>query len=165
MGVARVGDRVAAAECPFVPGFAGLPPYYLAGREREQAELEQQFDRLSRGRAPHSPSILYGPRGNGKNTLLNWTRQLAVNRGINVLELRTSEIRTAEDTRIHVPRDPTAGRTTLCTRLRSATQGVTALYCRRWRPASPDVVMPSDTPNQSTVAWYDTDVSRVPPRF
>lgn len=96
MSVAREGDRVAAAECPFVPGFAGLPPY-LAGREPQQTELEQQLDQLSRGRAPNAPSILHGPRGNGKTTLLNWTRQQAVNRGINVLELRTSEIRSAED--------------------------------------------------------------------
>lgn len=96
MGAARESERVTTAECPFTPGFAGLPPY-LAGREREQAELEQQLDRLSRGRAPNSPSILHGPRGNGKTTLLNWTRQQAVNRGINVLELRTSEIRSEEE--------------------------------------------------------------------
>ena len=96
MGAARESERVTTAECPFTPAFAGLPPY-LSGREREQAELEQQLDRLSRGRAPHSPSILYGPRGNGKTSLLNWTRQRAVNRGINVLELRTSEIRSADE--------------------------------------------------------------------
>ena len=73
-----------------------MPPY-LAGRERQQTELQKQLDLLGRGKPAHPPAILFGPRGNGKTALLNWTRQQAVNRGIRVLELTTSETRSAEE--------------------------------------------------------------------
>lgn len=89
-------DASANAESPFSPGIAGRPPY-LAGRARQQAALEKQLNRLSRSTAPDGPSILFGPRGNGKTALLNWTRRQAQDRGINALELITPEVRTAEE--------------------------------------------------------------------
>ena len=93
---ARENRTGKAADCPFIPGIAGLPPY-LAGRERQQAQLVERLDLLGRCKPAHQPPILFGPRGNGKTTLLNWTRQQALNRGINVLELLTSEVCTVEE--------------------------------------------------------------------
>lgn len=92
----QLGETGAPAKCPFLPGFAGVPPY-LAGRERQQIELREQLDQLSGGAAPHPPPILFGPRGNGKTALLNWMRQQALDRGINALELLTSHVRTTEE--------------------------------------------------------------------
>lgn len=96
IGAPRESETAGVADCPFIPGFAGVPPY-LAGREVQQTELERQLDVLCRGKPAHPPPILFGPRGNGKTALLNWTRQQAVDRGINVLELRTSETRSVEE--------------------------------------------------------------------
>ncbi len=96
VGAAWERDAGANAESPFLPGIAGGSPY-LAGRERQQAALEKQLDRLGRGTAPPQPSILFGPRGNGKTTLVQWTRQQALKRGINALELLTAEVCTEEE--------------------------------------------------------------------
>ena len=96
VGAAWERDGGANAESPFLPGIAGGPPY-LAGRERQQAALKKQLDRLGRGTAPTQPSILFGPRGNGKTALLHWMRQQAQKRGINALELLTAEVRTEEE--------------------------------------------------------------------
>ena len=96
IGTSGGRDASASAVSPFLPGFAGVPPY-LAGREQEQAVLEEQLELLSCGTAPHPPPILFGPRGNGKTALLNWTRQQALDRGINALELMTNEVCTAEE--------------------------------------------------------------------
>ena len=95
-GMARKGETVEVADCPFVPGIAGRPPY-LAGREQQQSELVEQLDLLGRGKPAHPPPILFGPRGNGKTALLNWTRKQALNRGINALELLTTEVCTADE--------------------------------------------------------------------
>lgn len=56
---------------PFKPGTGRLPPY-LAGRETEQEYFRECFETLRQGEPVPSEVILYGPRGNGKTTLLRW---------------------------------------------------------------------------------------------
>lgn len=55
---------------PYTPGIAGSPPV-LAGRDEELREIEQLTIDLAAGRRIHQETILYGPRGNGKTTLLH----------------------------------------------------------------------------------------------
>lgn len=87
---------------PFLPCAGGLPPC-LAGRERERTEIDDFLEAIRSGVPPPSMLILYGPRGNGKTTLLNWTsrqaldRRQALDQGIRSLRLDASEILT-EDT-------------------------------------------------------------------
>lgn len=78
---------------PFLPGTGALPPY-MAGRQQEQNTVEEYLDFLEQGMAPPSPLIFYGPRGNGKTALLHWTRRRALDRGIEVINLGTAEVRT-----------------------------------------------------------------------
>lgn len=61
----------ASPQRPFRPGFGGAPPY-LAGREDEQQLLREQLAELAGGDPPGTALFLYGPRGNGKTTLLGW---------------------------------------------------------------------------------------------
>ncbi len=56
---------------PFNPGDGQLPPY-LAGREKEQAIINEDLARLSNGRAPAGNILMYGPRGMGKTVMLSW---------------------------------------------------------------------------------------------
>ena len=56
---------------PFTPGFGAIPPY-LAGRADEQYLFRNNLAKMSAGRSPSAPIILYGPRGVGKTVLLNW---------------------------------------------------------------------------------------------
>lgn len=80
---------------PFMPSTGCLPPYF-AGREREQAKIKKRLDFLELGMAPPSALIFFGPRGNGKTALLNWTRQRALERGIKVINFGTAEVHTDE---------------------------------------------------------------------
>ena len=76
---------------PFQPGFGGLPPY-LAGREREQDLFRTLLAHLDRGEAQPNAVVLYGPRGNGKTTLLAWLQEEgAVFPGVDVLALTPSD--------------------------------------------------------------------------
>ena len=59
---------------PFQPGTGALPPY-LAGREEEQSLFRGYFDALRSGRSAPAPILLYGPRGNGKTSLLRWAKR------------------------------------------------------------------------------------------
>ena len=73
-------------DCPFTPGFGGTPPL-LAGREREQRVISRIVSRLA-GNAARPPGlVIYGPRGNGKTVLLDWTARLALNHGIKAIDL------------------------------------------------------------------------------
>ena len=95
LGADRVGSSSELDYGPFRPGAGSLPPY-LAGRAREQTEIEAILNMLRRGKPPPSAVILFGPRGNGKTALLNWTRLQALKRRIKVIILGPAEIRTEE---------------------------------------------------------------------
>ena len=58
-------------EDPFSPGSGHLPPY-LAGREDEQSVFRKGLAKMSAGKSPPAATVLYGPRGMGKTTLLRW---------------------------------------------------------------------------------------------
>lgn len=49
--------------------------------------------------------IFIGPRGYGKTTLLNWTKQLALGQGVRTFRLDTSQILTGESLQDHLLRD------------------------------------------------------------
>ena len=68
---------------PFQPGRGVMPPL-LAGRERELAEAEPLLDRLREGRSPSEDLLFYGPRGNGKTTLLMELKRRSRERGFRV---------------------------------------------------------------------------------
>ncbi len=68
---------------PFQPGRGVMPPL-LAGRERELAEAERLLDRLREGRSPSQDLLFYGPRGNGKTTLLLELKRRSRERGFRV---------------------------------------------------------------------------------
>ena len=80
---------------PFTPGAGSLPPY-MAGRQQEQAEVMGFLGLLEQGMAPPSALIFFGPRGNGKTALLNWTRRKALDHGIRVINFGTAEVHTDE---------------------------------------------------------------------
>lgn len=98
---AKTKRTVSARLGPFVPGAGGIPPC-LAGREREQSEIDDYLDALHSGEPPPSPLIFYGPRGNGKTTLLNWTKRQASGQGIQSVGLDTSQILTEESLARHL---------------------------------------------------------------
>ena len=80
----------------FKPGPGGLPPY-LAGREREQQIFRAFLDCLRQAAAPPRDLILYGPRGNGKTTLLSWLHEGARERdAVDVIHLTPAAIPTEE---------------------------------------------------------------------
>ena len=80
----------------FKPGPGGLPPY-LAGREHEQQICRAFLGRLRKSAAPPRDLILYGPRGNGKTTLLSWLREEAREHdAVDVIQLTPAMIPTEE---------------------------------------------------------------------
>lgn len=81
---------------PFRPQPGGLPPY-LAGRAAEQAVLGGLFEGL-RSEVPTGPVVLYGPRGNGKTTLMAWVEaQVTADEALDGLWLTPADIRGPED--------------------------------------------------------------------
>ena len=80
----------------FTPG-TGVAPPALTGREREQTVLRQCLADLRGGDAPPHDVALMGPRGNGKNVLLNWFEGACREAGrIDVARLSPSRTRTAQ---------------------------------------------------------------------
>lgn len=57
---------------PFTPGYDHIPPVF-AGRERELSVFERLISSLASKAPADDNIILFGPRGNGKSTLLNYT--------------------------------------------------------------------------------------------
>ena len=55
---------------PYTPGIGGFPPVF-AGRDEELREIDDLTDGLATGQSVPRETILYGPRGNGKTTLLH----------------------------------------------------------------------------------------------
>ena len=82
-------------QSPFQPGSGKLPPY-LAGREREQGLIRSCLDVLTQRAAPASDIILYGPRGNGKTVLIEWSRREAQALKVLVTKLQGGSIRSNE---------------------------------------------------------------------
>ena len=68
---------------PFQPGRGILPPL-VAGREVELGAADEALARLTAGRSPSQDLLFYGPRGNGKTTLLLETGRRARKRGLRV---------------------------------------------------------------------------------
>ena len=68
---------------PFQPGRGVLPPL-LAGRDRELALAERRLADLADGSSPPQDFLFYGPRGNGKTTLLLEIGRRARERGFRV---------------------------------------------------------------------------------
>ena len=68
---------------PFQPGRGILPPL-LAGRDAELSVADQALARLTEGRSPSEDLLFYGPRGNGKTTILLEIARRARERGLRV---------------------------------------------------------------------------------
>ena len=80
---------------PFVPGQGQIPPF-LAGREAEQELVQTFLDELGEKSAPATDIFFYGPRGNGKTTLMQWARREAAARKIETIAFYAAEIRSEE---------------------------------------------------------------------
>ena len=80
---------------PFQPGRGKLPPY-LAGRAQEQALIRQFLESIAERVAPASDIILYGPRGNGKTALIEWSRREARTLKIPVAYLLGGDVRSVD---------------------------------------------------------------------
>lgn len=87
---------------PFRPGLGGRPPYF-AGREEEQALFREFFPALAEGTPPATILAVYGPRGNGKTTLLRWAeREAGVVDGLATDWLTPADIPTATETAVQL---------------------------------------------------------------
>ena len=93
-------NQSATGSCPFNPAFGGVPPY-LAGREQEQRSIARDLHELKHGGSAPFAMIIYGPRGNGKAALLQWTQHLALEKGIETMSVASSMINT-EDALVRV---------------------------------------------------------------
>ena len=80
---------------PFQPGTGKLPPY-LAGRQPEQSQIRQSLEILTRRAAPAKDLILYGPRGNGKTALVEWSRREAIRLKVQVADLLGGDLLTVK---------------------------------------------------------------------
>ena len=76
---------------PFRPGAGALPPV-LAGRSRELALGDQLLDLLGGGGLPSRGLLFFGPRGNGKTTLLARIAEEARRRGLSAERLPAAVI-------------------------------------------------------------------------
>ena len=88
-------DRVSPEANPFQPG-AGARPPLLAGRDAEQALGGEMLARLKSGRRPPQGILFFGPRGNGKTSLLDDIAEDARGRGIRAEDLAVSSLETGE---------------------------------------------------------------------
>ena len=84
-----------AAGNPYRPG-RGVAPPVLAGRASVLDIAEERLDVLAAGGMPPQDLLLYGPRGNGKTTLLIEIERRARERGLRVEELPVDALTTEE---------------------------------------------------------------------
>ena len=85
----------ATGDSPFQPGSGKIPPY-LAGRVGEQALIHSFLKAIKRRDSPPSDIILYGPRGNGKTALIEWSRREAEAIKVSVTRLQGGSIQSDE---------------------------------------------------------------------
>lgn len=76
---------------PFRPGAGALPPV-LSGRDRELSIAHELLDSLESGSASPRGLLFFGPRGNGKTTLLARIAEDARSRGIRVENLSVAAL-------------------------------------------------------------------------
>ena len=92
---ASLGTARKPGQCPFVPGFGGVPPY-LAGRAVEQKAGLDCLHSIRVGNHRGHCLVLWGPRGNGKTSLLVWMKSVACELGIQVVVVDSADIETHE---------------------------------------------------------------------
>lgn len=80
---------------PYQPGRGVYPPV-MAGRAREMGVVERRFAELARGRTCSQDILLYGPRGNGKTTLLLETERRAGDLGLRTEEFPVDSLTDSE---------------------------------------------------------------------
>lgn len=81
---------------PFKPG-SGTPPPYLAGREEQQKLFENALQTIKAGDV-HTAIVLYGPRGTGKTTLLDWMEKRCLQQNVFVLQADPGQALTSMET-------------------------------------------------------------------
>ena len=96
MGLSRFmrpsGD---GGSCPFATGFGQMPPYF-GGRSAQQRAAVKSLDAMRAGERFDQCLVLWGPRGNGKTAMLEWTAREALERGVQVLKYAAAELETKE---------------------------------------------------------------------
>lgn len=93
---ASLGTAGEPGRCPFVPGFGGVPPY-LAGRAIEQKAGLDCLHSIRSGNPRGHCLVLWGPRGNGKTSMLVWMKSVACELGIQVVVVDSADIETPEN--------------------------------------------------------------------
>ena len=78
-----------------------MPPY-LAGREVQKRVGLDYLNSMQDGNAFGHCLVLWGPRGNGKTTMLLWIENEAVERGIQVVSLNSADIGKSQDLVMHI---------------------------------------------------------------
>ena len=136
-----------AAGNPYQPG-AGVAPPVLAGRSSVLDIAEERLDVLAAGGMPPQDLLLYGPRGNGKTTLLIELDRRARERGLRVEDLPVDALTARERLVRHLQERAGLWRDRL-TGVQVAGVGATA-----------DRAAPSEEIGQLFRAWIGTDEIR-----
>lgn len=80
---------------PFRPGAGALPPV-LSGRDRELSPARELLNSLESGSPPPRGLLFFGPRGNGKTTLLARLASEARQRGLRAERLPAADLASEE---------------------------------------------------------------------
>ena len=92
----RLGHNGDGGRCPFATGFGQMPPYF-AGRGTQQRAAVRCLDAMQEGGRCKPCLVFWGPRGNGKTSMLEWTAREARKRGVQVLKYAAVELETKEE--------------------------------------------------------------------
>ena len=136
-----------AAGNPYRPG-AGVAPPVLAGRSSMLDIAEERLDVLAAGGMPPQDLLLYGPRGNGKTTLLIELDRRARERGLRVEDLPVDAL-TARERLVRHLQERAGRRRDRLTGVQVAGVGATA-----------DRAAPSEEIGELFRAWIGTDEIR-----
>ncbi len=93
----------------FTPAPGRVPPY-LAGREEERKYFQRCVSALKKKMPPPQNMVVYGPRGNGKTTLLRYLQNEALQKDASRLDIiwkTPDEIRTLTELSRHLSGDST----------------------------------------------------------